>query len=346
MRPQYMRRHEGTIICTLCSHNCHIDMDRTGICGVRANREGAPHLPHYAAVSALHVDPIEKKPLYHLQPGASVLSVGLLGCNFRCPFCQNYAISQSTRAATHQVLPTDLAPMAVRSQAQGVAYTYNEPTIHFEYVMEAAGLVREAGLANVLVTNGHLNPRPARELLGLMDGVNVDLKSFSHEFYRDELGGSLDAVTAFIRIAAELTHVEVTTLLIPGRNDSDEEIDAISRFISSIDESIPMHLSAYHPTYRYTIRATTAQAIDRARSIARRRLRYVFAGNVAGDSDTRCHGCGNVLVHRSGYATSVTGIRDDLCADCGEASPIRWFGFPDEPGRGGSGHPGNRRSDA
>ncbi len=314
------------VACTLCPHLCRIPPSEVGICKVRANVDGRAALPHYAKVSGLNVDPIEKKPLYHVHPGARLLSVGFLGCNFRCPFCQNYAISQSTLAQTRTLHPHDLPGLVTQAGAQGVAYTYNEPTIHWEYVMEAADRVHDAGLGNVLVTNGHLNPHPARELLAKMEGVNVDLKSFSPGFYEQELGGSLDAVRQFIALAAERTHLEVTTLLIPGRNDSDEEVSAIASFVAGFDSSIPLHLSAYHPTYRYEVEATTMQTVHRARDIASQHLRYVYTGNIADEGETRCAGCDATLVRRRGYSVDRAGLRGHTCASCGARAPFLWFG--------------------
>jgi pyruvate formate lyase activating enzyme len=321
-----MVARDGVVVCTLCAHLCRIKEGTAGLCMVRTNDKGTPRLPYYAEVSAMHVDPIEKKPLYHLHPGARLLSLGFLGCNFRCPFCQNYSISQSTRSATRTVLPADVPALVADTAADGVAYTYNEPTIHFEYVVEAADAVREAGYGNVLVTNGHLTRRPARELLAKMDGANVDLKSFSADFYREELGGSLDAVKEFIAIAAELTHLEVTTLLIPGKNDSDEEVAAIVEFLASIDPAIPFHLSAYYPTYRYDVRATPPATVERARAIACARLRHVYLGNTPGDADSCCSECDAVLVRRRGYSVTLDGIAEKRCGACGAPAPFRWFG--------------------
>lgn len=320
-----MTTRETEIVCTLCAHTCHIRPGDTGICRVRANEDGSPSLPFYAAVSALHVDPVEKKPLYHFHPGARLASVGFLGCNFRCPFCQNYSISQSTRAQTRTVPPEELPGVVEETGALGVAYTYNEPTIHFEYLMTACEAVHDAGYANTLVTNGHLTRRPARELLERMDAVNVDLKSFNPRFYEDELGGKLEAVTDFIAIASELTTVEVTTLLIPGKNDSDEEVESIARFVASLDADIAFHLSGYYPTYQYVVDATTPSQIERAREIAEHHLNHVYPGNVPGDSTTKCSSCGATLVTRSGYRTSVVGLDGTRCASCGEPGPIRWF---------------------
>lgn len=323
--PRFMTESPTEVVCTLCAHTCHIRPGEAGLCQVRSNRDGHAALPYYGRVSALHVDPVEKKPLYHFHPGAELLSVGFLGCNFRCPFCQNYSISQSTRASTRYVGPDELPGLARESHALGVAYTYNEPTIHFEYLMDAAARVHDHGLANTLVTNGHLTRKPARELLSRIDAANVDLKSFNPRFYEDELGGKLDAVRDFITIASELTSVEVTTLLIPGKNDSDEEIDAIASFVASLDPDIPLHLSGYYPTYQYVVQATTPSKIEHAVTIARKHLHHVYRGNVPGDASTRCASCGNVLVRRSGYRTDPTGLKENSCGECGADSPIRWF---------------------
>lgn len=320
-----MTSADGEVVCSLCAHTCHIAPGELGICQVRANTAGRPALPFFSKVSALHVDPVEKKPLYHFHPGARLLSIGFLGCNFRCPFCQNYSISQSTRAASQTLPPADLAALAVENDVLGVAYTYNEPTVHFEYLLAACEHVAAARMANTLVTNGHLTRRPARELLERIDAVNVDLKSFSTEFYEHELGGRLDAVLDFIAIAAELSSIEVTTLLIPGRNDSPEEIESIARFVASLDPRIPLHLSGYYPTYKYSVEATSVAAIREACDIARRHLHHVYPGNVPGDSTTRCHSCGAPLVERRGYSPRIVGLSDDRCSNCGAPAPIRWF---------------------
>ncbi|MFW5880707.1 MAG: AmmeMemoRadiSam system radical SAM enzyme [Spirochaetota bacterium] len=323
--PRYMTEGTGEILCTLCAHLCHIRPGQAGLCQVRTNDNGRPCLPYYGKVSALHVDPVEKKPLYHFHPGAELLSIGFLGCNFRCPFCQNYSISQSTTARTRDTLPSEIPALARDAGVLGVAYTYNEPTIHFEYLMEAAERARDAGLANVVVTNGHLTRKPARELLARMDAANVDLKSFNPEFYSRELAGDLEAVKDFLRIAAEETSLEVTTLLIPGKNDSDDEVEAIASFVASLDPDIPFHLSGYYPTYQYVVEATSPSTIEHARDIARGHLNHVYRGNVSGDSSTRCSSCGSTLVQRSGYRTDPIGLRGDTCAKCGAPSPIRWF---------------------
>ena len=331
-QPAYYTVRDERLVCTLCPHGCVLADGESGICGVRTNRSGILTLPFYARASALNIDPIEKKPLYHFHPGSGIVSIGFLGCNFRCPFCQNYSISQQTAHPTEHVPPERLVRIANDSRSAagadrqppvvGIAYTYNEPSIHFEYVTEAARLARDAGLKNVLVTNGHLNPSPAREVLALIDAVNVDLKSISDEFYRHEIGGSLKAVMKFIEIASETTHAEVTTLLLPGRNDSDGSIDTIARFVASLDPEIPLHLSAYRPAYRYSDPATSDETLLHAVEVARAHLRYVYPGNIASEASTPCTACGALLVRRRGYHVDRSGLQAGHCTSCGAASPI------------------------
>lgn len=325
--PRFITAVDGEVRCTLCAHLCRIAPGEAGICQVRVNADGRPEIPYYGELAAVHVDPVEKKPLYHFHPGARLLSIGFLGCNFRCPFCQNYSISQSTRAQTRSVMPDELPSLAREAGALGIAYTYNEPTIHFEYVMESAERIAAAGLANTLVTNGHLTRRPATELLERMDAVNVDLKSFQPDFYRDELGGSLEAVKEFITIASKTCELEVTTLLIPGKNDSDDEVDAMARFVSELSPDIPYHLSGYYPTYRYEIPATSVGSVRQARVIAQRHLNHVYTGNVERDSVTTCTNCKAVLARRHGYGVELSGLTEDRrhCASCGDPAPFRWF---------------------
>jgi pyruvate formate lyase activating enzyme len=241
-----------TVRCELCPHRCRIVEGKAGLCRVRSNRGGKPDLPFYGRVSALSVDPIEKKPLFHFRPGSSILSVGFVGCNLRCPFCQNWEISQSTDASTRELSPEYLVAEALAARSFGLAYTYSEPLVHFEYVLEAMKKAREAGLANVLVTNGCILEEPAREILALTDAANVDLKAYSADNYRRVLGGELESVTRFIEVAVELgVHVEATTLVVPGLNDGQKETDACIDFLSGVSQDLPWHLSAYRPEYRW-----------------------------------------------------------------------------------------------
>ena len=314
---------DGRISCLLCPHLCRIPADGHGVCGVRFNRAGRLTLPFYGRISSLAVDPIEKKPLYHFHPGARILSAGFVGCSLRCKFCQNWQISQGTKAATEFMDPDTLVDTALREGSFGIAYTYSEPLIHAEYLVDTAAAARRAGLKNVLVSNGYLNPEPAAAVLALMDAANIDLKAFDDGFYGKETGGSLEDVKRFITQAAPLVHLEVTTLVIPSKNDTGEQIEGIARFIAALDARIPLHLSAYHPQYEYDIPQTPASTIHALVDVARRHLPHVYAGNVGGGaSDTVCEGCGNVLVHRVGYSVRVTGIKNGSCAACGAPSPV------------------------
>ncbi|TVR32938.1 MAG: AmmeMemoRadiSam system radical SAM enzyme [Spirochaetaceae bacterium] len=322
MTARFFERHNDKLRCTLCPHNCSIAEGKSGLCGVRANAAGRLELPFYGAISALATDPIEKKPLYHFFPGSQILSVGFLGCPLRCPFCQNYRISQATTARTQSMTPAEVVRAAERSAAIGVAYTYNEPIIHIEFVLETARLAREAGLQNVLVTSGQINSEPATELFAAMDAANIDLKGFNERFYRRELGGSLKSVKQSISIAAGLCHVEVTTLVIPGKNDSPDEIDSIAAFIAGISAEIPYHLSAYYPAYQYVTEATSPRVIASLVKVARRHLRFVYSGNTGASNDTNCPACGRLLLQRNGYHTRMVGLHGSKCSGCGAALPF------------------------
>ena len=281
-------------------------------------------LPFYGRASAISIDPIEKKPLYHFMPGSSTFSVGYVGCNLRCPFCQNFGISQSTDALTEAVDPAGLAHAAVRAGCPSIAHTYSEPLVHAEFVVESLMAARSAGLRTVLVTNGCARMEAATEVLSLCDAVNVDVKCWSGSFYRDELGGDLPTVKAFVELAFRLgTHVEATTLVIPGKNDDDGQIDGIAAFLASLSADIPLHLSAYRPMYRYTVAPTPQSTIERMSVVARRHLRYVYPGNLGSQAvQTACHSCGAALVVRRGYGIDLAGLNGDNCAACGAKSPI------------------------
>jgi pyruvate formate lyase activating enzyme len=317
------RRPDGRIACLLCPHRCVIAPGSHGICRVRYNREDTLQIPWYGKISSLAVDPIEKKPLYHFHPGAKILSAGFVGCSFHCKFCQNWQISQGVDADTRSITPRELVEIAKRERSFAIAYTYSEPLIHAEYLVDTARLARAAGLKNVIVSNGYLNAEPAEELLGMVDAANIDLKGWDPDFYRSETGGQLDEVKRFISQAAAKTHLEVTTLVIPGKNDQPEQVDGIARFIASLDPNIPLHLSAYHPQYKYETPPTPAATVRALAEVARRSLRFVYQGNIGPEeNDTECRGCGAVMVRRTGYAVKVSGIRDGVCVKCGTRAPI------------------------
>ena len=271
-------------LCELCFHHCALDDGQPGLCRARACQDGKIVSLNYGKLTSLALDPIEKKPLRRFHPGSLILSVGSFGCNLRCPFCQNHEISMAGDSGipTVEVSPEQLAAKAAEFVPHGnigVAYTYNEPLIGYEYVQDCASLVHEQGMVNVLVTNGSVEEEPWRALLPLIDAVNIDLKGFTPSWYR-KLGGDLETVKRSIALAAERCHVEVTTLLIPGENDSEEEIRELARWLASISPEIPLHLSRFFPRYQMTDRPPTpVEQVYRLTETAQRYLSYVYTGN-------------------------------------------------------------------
>ncbi|MCL1818991.1 MAG: AmmeMemoRadiSam system radical SAM enzyme [Spirochaetaceae bacterium] len=323
MKPKYFKAGASGFSCGLCPHACSLAEGKRGLCTARGVENNEPCLPAYARLSGIALDPIEKKPLYHFLPGGKILSAGFYGCNLRCPFCQNHHISRGFSGGGNRVSPADLARKAGEDGSVGVAYTYSEPLIHFEYLVQAAREVRARGLRNVLVSNGYLNEEPARELLPLLDAANIDLKSFSDDFYSAELGGGLRPVLRFIELAAQSLHLEVTTLIIPGKNDSAAEMEKIAAFLAGLSQDIPLHLSCYRPMYRYTARPAVYEDLLPLLEAARKKLRYVYPGNVNQEANTLCPACGELLVRRQGYSVRVTGLQDDRCR-CGQAIAGIW----------------------
>lgn len=316
--------HLNELACNLCPHNCKIQNKKYGICSVRKNEEMELILPFYGLLSAINVDPIEKKPLYHFYPGSHILSVGFYGCNFHCQFCQNYKISQETESGSSKqiISPDELIGITVDKGLGSIAYTYSEPVIHFEYIMECAKIAHSYGIKNVLVTNGYLNSLPAKELLSVMDGVNIDLKSFTETFYH-KIGGHLEPVKEFISLASELTHIEVTTLIIPGENDSETEIINISEFLANLDANIPLHLSAYYPVYKYKTPQTSVNSVLSLAKKSEEILNFVYPGNISlNEVNTICIDCGNTIVSRKGYSVSSSGIIKGRCSVCNMKIPF------------------------
>ena len=278
-------------VCPVCPHRCALTEGQTGRCRARGMRNGEITALNYGVVSSIALDPIEKKPLARYYPGSVILSVGSFGCNLRCPFCQNWEISMSDgreflREGDRFLAPEKLAALAGELRARGnlgVAFTYNEPLIGWEYVRDTALLLRERGLKTVLVTNGCVNDGIAEQILPLTDALNIDLKCFRPETYSKRLGGELETVKRFIARAAERCHVELTTLVVPGLNDSETEIRELTEWIASLPqgEEIPLHLSRFFPRYHMTDRkATERQSVLRLASVAREKLRWVYPGNM------------------------------------------------------------------
>ena len=275
-------------VCQVCIHNCALAPGQTGLCGARKNEGGEIICDNYGLITSIALDPIEKKPLRDFHPGSMILSVGSYGCNLRCPFCQNHEISMADREVleTEYVSPRQLADTALTWKEQkragniGVAYTYNEPLVGWEYVRDTARLVREYGMVNVLVTNGTASQKVLEELLPWIDAMNIDLKGFREEYY-SKLGGDLETVKAFITRAAESCHVELTTLIVPGENDSPEEMEAQAKWISGLNSAIPLHITRFFPRYRMKDReATDVDQLYCLARIAERYLERVYVGNV------------------------------------------------------------------
>ncbi|MHB1315721.1 MAG: AmmeMemoRadiSam system radical SAM enzyme [Christensenellales bacterium] len=272
------------VMCTICPHHCCLDENETGFCRARSNIGGTVTAVNYGLVTSIALDPIEKKPLYHFYPGSTILSVGSFGCNLRCPFCQNHEISMKglSQAQTREILPGELVAMAVSLKNQGnigIAYTYNEPLVGYEYVRDCAALARKSGQKNVLVTNGYICGKPLLKLLPDIDALNIDLKAFSDGFYK-KISGDLETVKNTIRLASDRCHVEVTTLIIPGENDGEEEIRKLAQWLGSIRNDIPLHLTRFFPRYQMRDKnMTDAANLYALAKIARESLRFVHTGN-------------------------------------------------------------------
>jgi pyruvate formate lyase activating enzyme len=275
---------DGSVVCNLCPHHCHLISDKTGICGVRRNDDGVLIAESYGKVTSLSLDPIEKKPLYHFYPGSRILSLGSYGCNFHCGFCQNYQISMdyTKNALYNKFSPEDIASASMKYDTHGnigMAYTYNEPLINYEFIYDCAELIAKQNQKNVLVTNGYICREPLEILLPFIHAMNIDVKSFNSAFYKN-IGGNLDNVLATVKTAAQKCHVEITTLIIPGKNDSPQEMRELSKWLAGISKNIPLHISRFFPSYKWRhIPPTPVETIMRLVDVARENLKYVYSGN-------------------------------------------------------------------
>jgi pyruvate formate lyase activating enzyme len=315
--------------CNLCSHRCVIAPDRLGACCVRQNLGGTLYTLVYDRVISQHVDPIEKKPLFHFLPGSHSFSIATAGCNFRCAFCQNWEISQLPRELGEipgqPATPAQVANAARRAGCASVSYTYTEPTIYAEFALDTARAARDLGLRNVFVSNGYMTEEMLGLMAGLIDGINVDLKAGRGDFYHRMSGAALEPVLANLSTIQRLgIWLEVTTLVIPGLNDSDDELRWVARYLfDQLGEDVPWHISRFHPNYRMMdISPTPAATLERAWRIGRDvGLHYVYVGNVPGheSESTRCPECGTVIIRRVGYHTEVKALRTGKCARCGAA---------------------------
>jgi pyruvate formate lyase activating enzyme len=318
------KREDGKIQCLLCPVGCVIAEDKTGVCMGRKNEGGTLYATNYGRLVSVAIDPIEKKPLYHFYPGKQILSTGPNGCNMSCQMCQNWTISQE-ESPTHFVSPEDLVAVASKENSVGIAYTYTEPLIWYEYVLDTAKIAKERKLANVLVTNGYIHEEPLMKLLPYIDAMNIDLKSMDDGFYKKICKGKLAPVLKTIELSfQQKVHVEITNLVISTLNDSEEQIQKLVDFVADLSDRIPVHFSRYYPMYKMDLPSTPPETLQRAFLLARRKLKYVFVGNVhiPHTSNTHCPVCNNLLIRREGYHTSVPGIEENKCNDCGTPADV------------------------
>jgi pyruvate formate lyase activating enzyme len=321
------------VLCGLCSHRCLISPGHRGICAVRENRDGTLVSLVYDRIIARNIDPIEKKPLFHFLPGSLSYSVATPGCNFRCKHCQNADISQLPRdrggmVPGEPVSPAELVEDALRRHCASISYTYTEPTIFFELAYDTAKLARKAGLKNVFVTNGYITPEALREISPFLDAANIDLKGFTDDFYKKVCGARLQPVLDSIRLYKELgIWIEITTLVIPGHNDSDNELRQIAQFVCSVGVDVPWHVSRFHPTYQLMDQPVTpVKTLERARRIGLEAgLRYVYEGNIPGEGEaTPCWSCGKTVMKRYGFSVEENHVKDGKCGYCGAKMDGVW----------------------
>lgn len=319
----YEKLDSKVVHCFLCAHHCKIAPNKFGICGVRENIGGRLNTLVYAQAIAIGVDPIEKKPLYHFLPGSKSYSIATPGCNFKCGFCQNWQISQVDRkeisGSGEENMPEAIVREAKKNNCKSISYTYTEPTIFFEYALDCAKLARASGLKNIFVTNGFMTREALEAIHPYLDAANVDLKSFSDDFYKNTCKARLGPVLDSIRLMRKLNiWVEVTTLAVPGLNDSDKELGLIAQFIASVGVEIPWHISRFHPDFQLTeVSATPLETLRRAREIGLAAgLRYVYMGNVFEGNDTYCYNCKSPLIQRQGFAVAESLIRQGKCPHC------------------------------
>ncbi len=328
----YERLAEEAVRCNLCGHRCVIRPGGYGRCRVRQNIGGTLYSRNYGYLVAANVDPIEKKPLYHVLPGSTSMSIAAVGCNFQCAFCQNWQISQLPRGGSPEVgqpiTPAEVVAAAQQHGCASISYTYTEPTIFFEMAYDTARLAADAGLKNCFVSNGFLTPEAVRTIAPVLDAINVDLKAFRDETYRDVMKARLAPVLECLKtLMAVGVWVEVTTLVVPGLNDSDEELRDIAGFIAGeLGPDVPWHVSRYHDDYQMNGRGSTPIAtIERAERLGREAgLHYVYPGNVAVGADTRCPNCGATVVSRSPFGLKANRLADGACSACGAAIAGVW----------------------
>ena len=328
----FWEREGDAVRCSLCPHSCLIKEGKVGICRVRQNIGGSLRALSYGQVSSVHLDPLEKKPLFHFHPGEPVLSFGGLSCNLRCQHCQNFTIAQVglDNGASRFIAPEEVPVMCERAGSAGVAWTYNEPTIWYEYVLDASRMCKDRGLFTVSVTNGFIQEAPLRSLKGVIDAMNIDVKGFSERFYGEVCKGSLAPVLGACEVAREIgVHVELTYLIIPGRNDRQQELADFCQWVRDrMGTQTPVHFSRFHPDFKMddvppTPRSTMDLAMREGKAHG---LDYVYVGNILTErgENTYCPDCGSLLVQRTGFSAALVGIKDRACSTCGRPADIVW----------------------
>ena len=321
----WVAQNDGTLRCSLCAHGCCLRDGQRGICGVRMSRKDRIDSLVYGRVIAEHIDPIEKKPIFHMLPGSLSYSIATFGCNFHCLHCQNASISQVPRDMAIENAgvfrgPEEIVTLALAGDCQSLSYTYVEPTVFFEYAYDCCLAASARGLKNVFVSNGYMTKAVVARLAPVLTAINIDLKSFNNDFYKKICGAQLQPVLDTIVLCKDVgIWVEVTTLIIPGLNDSGEELRRIASFLASIDPSIPWHVSGYRPAYRMAAPPTPESTLQKAQRIGLDQgLHYVYTGNRpgAGGEDTRCPSCGFVVISRQGFRVTANRLDSEICPQC------------------------------
>jgi pyruvate formate lyase activating enzyme len=320
----YQKLERSKVKCNLCNHRCVISPEKKGTCRVRENRDGVLYTLVYGRTVTNNIDPIEKKPLFHFYPGSKSYSMATVGCNFRCLHCQNWQISQlkDGEIVGEEFTPEEIVEEAVGSGCEAIAYTYTEPTILYEYAFDTAKIARKKGLKNIFITNGYISKEALRNISLYLDAANIDLKSMKDSFYRKVCGAKLQPVLDNIRLYYKLgIWVEVTTLVIPGYNDSAEELEEIARFIRNIDKSIPWHVSRFFPAYKLmNVPTTPLETLRKAVEIGKEvGLEYIYQGNVGEGENTFCPNCGELLIKRTDFNTMNNRVKNGSCPYCGRS---------------------------
>lgn len=329
----YEKLSDNRVRCLLCNHKCTISDNSTGICGVRTNNNGALFTLVYDKIIARHMDPIEKKPLFHFLPGSRSYSIATAGCNLKCSFCQNSDISQMPvdqgRIFGENISPEEIVHEAESGKAATIAYTYTEPTIYYELAKETSQIAASRGIKNIFISNGYMSSECLDDISGYLHGANIDLKAFNDNFYRKQCKARLEPVLDTIKKMVEMgIWIEITTLLIPGLNDSEEELTKLAEFIAEQNTDIPWHISRFHPTYRLNnIGPTPPEKIRVAKEIGYSvGLKYVYTGNLPGDEGekTHCHNCGDLLIDRYGFRIVSNNLKNGHCPACNTSIPGVW----------------------